>query len=187
MRTLMLTLAVTATLAACSKSDPGTDSAATPAPATARPAAAVGPFSATGLEALDRYEQLARDHATAIEKAAPADLLVAQSEELVAIAAEVLPEFLSARPDCRAYLETALALKDTWTTLTAEQIEAGYHKDGALPKVANGAACYHMKDLIVHPITAQVLLAEDPEGNRAEARHEIDEVVAHVAVVKATR
>ena len=192
MRALVLLASTILILAACSKPDPAADQAAasTP-PATTQPAAApaapAGPFSTASLEALDRYAEAARTHAAAIEAGEAVETLSAQGDELVKIAASVLPDFLTVRPDCREYLEKALALHEIWTTLSAEDIEAGYHKDGALPKIEDAAACYHMKDLIVHPITAQALLAEDAEGNRAQARLEIDEVVAHVAVVKATR
>jgi hypothetical protein len=43
-----------------------------------------------------------------------------------------------------------------------------------------------MKDLIVHPITARALLREAPD-QRAPARREIEEVLAHIGVVRATR
>ena len=193
MRALVLLASTTLILAACSKSEPAAEQAAastppaTSQPAATAPAAPAGPFSAASLQALDRYAEAARAHAASIEAGEAVETLTAQGDELVKIAASVLPDFLTVRPDCREYLEKALALHEIWTTLSAEDIEAGYHKDGALPKIENAAACYHMKDLIVHPITAQALLAEDAEGNRAEARHEIDEVVAHAAVVKATR
>lgn len=146
---------------------------------------AVPALPADALRALERYETQAREYLVALDGGDPVDELDAHAEELVATAAEVLPAFLELKPHCRAYLEAALALRERWQDLDAAAIEAGYHKDGALPKVDDAAACYHMKDLIVHPITARALLREAPE-QRAPARREIEEVLAHIGVVRAT-
>lgn len=186
MRSALLLTATCLALAACSAPDNSqqatTETASAPSPASAK-----SPFSISNLAAFDRYESTAREFAQAIDDDAPTDELAAYSEELVEIAAGIVPEFVAARPDCSEYLDATLKLRDIWTNLSAEEIETGYHKDQALPKITNGAACYHMKDLVVHPITAQALLLEDAIGNRDRARREIDEVVAHVSVVKALR
>lgn len=97
-----------------------------------------------------------------------------------------MPEFVAARPHCEPYLAAALRLGKLWTSLTPAQIEAGYHKDGELPAVDDAAACYHMKDLVVHPLTALAHLAQDTPDTAA-ARREIDEVIAHVSVVRDMR
>ncbi len=186
----LLPLALSLLLVACG-SNGGDAPIVTPPTATGSPSgeATTTPADAPQAafhDALTRYETAARDYVAAIDSDAAAEALAARTDALVAIAAEALPEFLSRQPHCRGYLEAAMTLKDTWTTLSAEEIEAGYHKDGALPKIDNAAACYHFKDLIVHPITAQALLNEG-DDNRAAARREIDEVIAHLVVVRATR
>ncbi len=190
MRIRLLPLALSVILAACG-GDGGNAPVAPPLAATGGPVSEVTTTpadtpSAAFEDTLTRYEAAAREYVAAIDTGTAAGALAARTDALVAIAAEALPAFLTRQPHCRAYLEAALALRDNWTTLSAEEIEAGYHKDGALPKIDNATACYHFKDLIVHPITAQALLNEG-EDNRADARREIDEVIAHVAVVRATR
>jgi hypothetical protein len=152
--------------------------------ATAR-TSAVPALPSDALRALERYEEQARDYLVALDGGEAIAELDAHAEELVATAAEILPAFLEIKPHCRAYLDTALSLRERWQDLDAAAIEAGYHKDGALPAVDDAAACYHMKDLIVHPITARALLREAPE-QRAPARREIEEVLAHIGVVRAT-
>ena len=189
-RLLPLALSLFLFLAACS-SDDGKAPAATPPAATNAAAGAAATASgdtppSAFQDALSQYEAAARDYITAIDAGTPAPKLTTHLDSLLAIAEKLLPGFLDLQPHCRDYLQSALALKDTWTTLSAEEIEAGYHKDGKLPKIDNAGACYHFKDLIVHPITAQALLTESGD-NRAAARHEIDEVIAHLAVVRATR
>jgi hypothetical protein len=166
----------------------GCDRQASPPPQEAASArtAATPKLPADALRALERYEEQARGYLVALDGEETVAELDAHAEELVATAAEVLPAFLDLKPHCRAYLETALALRERWQDLDAAAIEAGYHKDGALPAVDDAAACYHMKDLIVHPITARALLREAPD-QRAPARREIEEVLAHIGVVRATR
>lgn len=183
MFTRLLPLTLSLVLAACG----GSNGDATPAANANGSTAGAASVPASAFETgLTRYEAAARDYVAAIDANTPAQALTPHLDKLLAISGELLPEFLSRKPHCRSYLEAALALKDTWTTLSADQIETGYHKDEALPRIDNAAACYHFKDLIVHPITAQALLNEG-EGNRAGARREIDEVIAHLAVVRATR
>jgi hypothetical protein len=166
----------------------GCDRQATPPAAEAAAAwtTAAPALPAEALRALERYELQAREYLVALDEGEAIAELDAHADELVATSAEVLPAFLELKPHCRAYLETALALRERWQDLDAAAIEAGYHKDGALPAVDDAAACYHMKDLIVHPITARALLREAPDQS-APARREIEEVLAHIGVVRATR
>lgn len=167
-------IALVAAVAACGRE---------PAPATPEGGPAL---SATARAALDRYQDQAREFSAAIEAGAPADELSAHADELLASADAVMPEFLAARPHCEPYLTAALRLGKLWTSLTPAQIESGYHKDGELPAVEDAASCYHMKDLVVHPLTALAHLAQDPPDGAA-ARREIDEVIAHVSVVRDMR
>ncbi len=171
------------TLSACSDRDAAQSSASEP------PTAAVSTgFSADSLTALSQYEvqALALVERLSGDAAVDADDINHRAEDLVAIATGIVPDFLRLQPHCRSYLEATQTLIGSWRELGSAAIEAGYHKDGALPKIDNAAACYHMKDLIVHPISAQALIAEDT-GNRAPARREIEEVLAHLSVVRATR
>lgn len=179
---------VALSLAACEKSTDGVGSASPTAPAanSASTQPDANALPADALQQLDRYTMQARELITSIDAKAPTDEIQAHAEEMIATSEAVLPAFLERRPHCSAYLNAAVALKNSWTTMTSEQIEAGYHKDGAMPKIENAAACYHMKDMIVHPITALALLKESPDNTR-KAKHEIEEVIAHVTVVKAMR
>ena len=154
-----------------------------------RAAAAAGTAAAPAdpvLTALDDYERRARALAKQLGAAGEPAALREASTALVDLSATVAPAFAARQPQCAAYLDAALRVREAWPTLDVATIERDYHDDGALPKVAEGgAACYHMKDLIVHPATVLVLLAQ-PELDRAQARKEIDEVLAHVGAVRAT-
>lgn len=184
MRAIVPVVLAILVVSACSKP---AETATTVLPAaTMKPSQTISALPTEALKQLDRYETQARALVSAIDASQPQDELDAHAEELVATSEAILPAFVALRPHCTAYLNAALALKTNWTTMTPDQIEAGYHKDGAMPKTQNATACYHMKDLIVHPITAMALLREGSQ-NAGKARHEIEEVVAHVSVVKATR
>ena len=85
-------------------------------------------------------------------------------ERLMVLAEDITPAFIARHPNCKAYLEASLRIRGQWATLDPEAIERDYHDDEALPKEGTSPACYHMKDLIVHPATAAALLsAESPE------------------------
>jgi hypothetical protein len=105
----------------------------------------------------------------------------ARAESLLAQAAELAPAFGERHPQCAEYLAASLRVRGARPTLDAATIERDYHDDAAIPKVAtNGAVRCHMKDLIVHPATALVLLSQ-PGANLAQSKQEIEEVLAHVA------
>lgn len=102
-------------------------------------------------------------------------------------AAGLVAPFSVQHPVCRDYLAGAMGLRDRWSTLSLERIEADYHHDAALPRIANAGdqgLCYQMKDLLVHPLTALRLLRE-PVVDRATLSHEITEVVAHGRALQA--
>lgn len=97
------------------------------------------------------------------------------------LAADMIPPFSLRYPGCSRYLEAALNLRTSWSSLSIDTIERDYHHDAALPKPAhegNRALCYQMKDLLVHPLTALRLLREQPVDVDS-IRHEIVEVIAH--------
>lgn len=157
------------------------------APGASAPSEAGSPhtrtWSGAGLAALDAYERTARELAAGIEARRDVDILVATGEVLMAEGMILVPEFTSRHPHCAAYLEAASAVRKTWRELDHDTIERDYHEDGALQRPDNAAACYHMKDLVVHPATALVLLTQD-EPDFEAAKREIDEVLAHMVVVR---
>jgi hypothetical protein len=130
---------------------------------------------------LRQYETDARGCVNAIRNAALADAQ-ACTRQLLELGAAMVPAYIARKPDCKAYLEATLKIRDIWSQLSPEVIERDYHHDGALPVSDATAVCYHMKDLIVHPATALKLLSL-PEPDRLRAARELEEVVAHAGVV----
>ena len=96
----------------------------------------------------------------------------------------MVPGYIQRFPECRAYLEAAVKVRDIWQSLDAEKMERDYHHDGALPGHGDTPVCYHVKDLVVHPATALVLLAQSPP-DFVQAQAEIAEVVQHAGFVEA--
>jgi hypothetical protein len=113
-----------------------------------------------------------------------ADLAAArqEAEALMELGAALVPGFVARHPRCADYLDAALAVRSGWRAMDVETIERDYHHDGALPKLEDAGACYHMKDLVVHPATALVLLSAQPP-DIAQAQAEIAEVVQHADFV----
>src|SRR5690606_13342298 len=108
-------------------------------------------------------------------------------QELAARAEALVVPFSTRFPACAAYLDAAVALSGSWSTLSLEEIEHGYHHDAALPAVAAASdqgLCYQMKDLLVHPLTALRMLQEEAV-DAAALQHEIIEVVAHGEALRA--
>jgi hypothetical protein len=132
---------------------------------------------------LDQYGSEAADLASALAEGAETDRLTSQAEGLVDRAAEIVPAFVGVHPHCAPYLEAALQVRERWPQLDHETMERDYHHDGALPKIENAGFCYHMKDLITHPASVLVLLSQD-EPDLVQAKAEIDEVLAHMQVVR---
>jgi len=125
----------------------------------------------------DAARSVAADLEAGVEPQSLAPALAALSER----AAALVEPFSARRPACADYLRAASALRDRWSTMTLDEIEQGYHRDDALPAIADPnarAVCYQMKDLIVHPLSALRLLQEDAVDTSA-LRHEVVEVVAH--------
>jgi hypothetical protein len=146
------------------------------------PAAHAAPMDA----AFDAYVADARAVVAAIDAGgakSQAPALTALAKKADAMVAPFTAQF----PVCGEYLKATQALNASWSRMSLEQIEADYHKDGALPRIENAqdrALCYQMKDLLVHPLTGLRLLQE-PELDVTSLRHEIDEVVSHGAALKA--
>lgn len=104
------------------------------------------------------------------------------AESLLALGVSLVPGFVERHPQCQAYLEAAIKVQGEWPRLDLASIERDYHHDGALPTPDNAGVCYHMKDLVVHPATVLVLLAQSqPDWPKAQA--EIAEVIQHAEFV----
>ncbi len=134
--------------------------------------------------ALDDYERDALDLVAAFDAHGEVNDLGRRAQGLLNLSAYITPNFIARQPECGEYLNAALVLRERWQELDAETIERDYHDDAALPVEGTPPVCYHMKDLIVHPATVLVLLRE-AEPDMAQARREIDEVIAHIAAVRA--
>lgn len=185
-RRLLLALATIAMIAGCASEAPETQSApassASTAPVAAPPAAP--PEAAVGGDDLDAY--LASASALEARLAPGADLAAVRSEAtaLMEQGARLVPGYIERFPECQAYLEAAVKVRDLWQGLDAETIERDYHHDGALPDHGDTPVCYHVKDLVVHPATALVLLTQSPP-DFVQARAEITEVVQHGGFIEA--
>jgi ABC-type glycerol-3-phosphate transport system substrate-binding protein len=158
--------------------------AATPDPAPPVDTQVPAPTADTVARSLDDYEQLAAALSAELGGQAAPEIVRRDAVALLEIASGVTPAFVAAQPHCAEYMAAALAVRDALPMLDPETIERDYHADGVLPALgADGAVCYHMKDLVVHPATVQVLLAQEP-FDREQAKREIDEAVAHIAAVR---
>jgi hypothetical protein len=145
----------------------------------AQPAA----YDDTTMAQLDQYEIGASALVDAIGRDEPTADLVARVEGLLDLADAMMPAFVARHPGCSAYLEAARQVRERWQDLDVETLERDYHDDGALPSAGATPACYHIKDLVVHPASAAALLSQDPPDPDA-ARREISEVLAHLDVVR---
>ena len=112
---------------------------------------------------------------------APADEVATLSKELTSTGLSMLPTLIQLHTECAEYLGAIQSVGPTLHTLPLEEIESGYHADGKLPQVSS-AECYHGKDLVVHPATVTAL-AKAGLTDRAKAKHEIEEVLAHLGAV----
>jgi hypothetical protein len=174
-RLLPFALGAVFALSACSESPaPAANAATAPAPSV---------YDAPVLQSIDAYEAEARAVSEALARNAAATDVVARVERLLTLAEAITPAFNARHPACTAYLTAAAGVRTRWRELGAETLERDYHDDGALPTAGIVPACYHMKDLIVHPASAAALVTQ-PAPDYAAAKHEIDEVIAHVSVVR---
>ena len=109
----------------------------------------------------------------------------AAAKELVTISKSLLPAVVAKKPICEAYLSAAIKAADEMLTISVDEIERDYHADGKLPPVKD-AACYHAKDLLVHPATVVVLAANQTHDQKTKEQmhHEIEEVLEHFGQVK---
>lgn len=179
-RFAFLTVTLSVVLSACDK-----DTGAQPATpqvdqSSSKAMARVSPASK---KALAEYEMVARDFLQGIEADASAQQLQTLAQRMLDLGVSVVPDYVTAVPDCQRYLEEAAKIESRWPELDPEVIERDYHQDGALPPMPNNVDCYHMKDVVVHPATALAILAQ-PEVDRDQVRLEIFEVVSHAIAVR---
>lgn len=111
--------------------------------------------------------------------------LAKSSEELTQLSVKLLPDFVSKQPICTEYIQAVMNAQTAMLNLSLEDIERDYHADGKLPEIKD-AACYHAKDLLVHPATAAIIskTLDDTTENRQQLKHEIEEVLEHFNQVK---
>tara|TARA_B110001452_G_scaffold187312_1_gene157716 strand:+ start:895 stop:1380 length:486 start_codon:yes stop_codon:yes gene_type:complete len=140
--------------------------------------------AASSSDLLDNYGKLAQLTTQQINTASYKEVGAASSK-LVDIAKQFLPAFSLKNPVCKEYVDAVMKAADTMQKISLEEIEADYHHDGKLPKVADGS-CYHAKDLLVHPATVVVMASKlkDTKANRESMAAELYEVIAHLGAVK---
>lgn len=143
----------------------------------------LGRVSPASKSALAEYERVAREFLNQAEANAAVPELQPLAQRMLELGIEVVPDYVGAVPDCKAYLEEAAKIESRWSELDPEVIERDYHQDGALPPMPQNVDCYHMKDVVVHPATALALLAQ-PVVDWEQVRLEISEVVSHAIAVR---
>lgn len=145
---------------------------------------ASAPYPPETIALIERYA--AQAQALSAELVAGVDTASAtrSAETLLVLGAEIVPAFVERHPYCGPYLKAAMQVQSGWRQMDVATLERDFHKDGALPQVEGDAkTCYHMKDLVVHPATALVLLSQSPP-DVTSAQREITEVIAHAHLVK---
>lgn len=107
-----------------------------------------------------------------------------QSEQLVSLSKSIISEVNKNLPQCTEYFTALSDAADTMADLSLDVIESGYHSDGLLPPLKDGT-CYHAKDLLVHPATVQAMarIGMKTDKEWQQAKHEIEEVLAHLSAV----
>lgn len=155
---------------------------ATTAEANATAPSAAAPQAAEGAEGAEGYAARASALQSRLVQGADLAAVRQEAQALMELGAALVPGFVARHPRCADYLDAALAVRSGWRAMDVETIERDYHHDGALPKLEDAGACYHMKDLVVHPATALVLLSAQPP-DIAQAQAEIAEVVQHADFV----
>jgi hypothetical protein len=109
--------------------------------------------------------------------------VLAAADELTRTGRALLPAVLARHPECSEYFAAIEAAAPTLRDLPLERIESGYHADGELPATPGGA-CYHGKDLVVHPATVAAMAKGGLAEHRSDAELEIVEVLEHLSGVE---
>ena len=119
-----------------------------------------------------------------LNKQNPAQL-TEKSKALVELSKSIVKANIRSLPQCKVYLTALLNAADNIAQLPINEIESGYHSDGKLPPLTDGA-CYHAKDLLVHPATVQAMAIQGIDSNAQwkQAAHETEEVLEHLSIVE---
>ena len=131
-----------------------------------------------------RYENNAKALITSIDNKAASEAIKGLGTQLTQTGLAMIPLLTEKYPACASYFDALKKASQTFASLSLEAIEKDYHQDGKLPKSPDGS-CYHGKDLVVHPATV-VIMAQtgiETEEQKVSARHEIEEVLAHLSAV----
>lgn len=112
------------------------------------------------------------------------DVIEKQSKKLVDLSKSIIAQVNKNLPQCTEYFTALSDAADTMADLSLDVIESGYHSDGLLPPLKDGT-CYHAKDLLVHPATVQAMarIGMKTDKEWQQAKHEIEEVLAHLSAV----
>ncbi|MAA80537.1 MAG: hypothetical protein CL916_14880 [Deltaproteobacteria bacterium] len=129
----------------------------------------------------ETYKSQAESLISKIEGNAAVEEIDKLSQNLTKTGLAMIPALIKLHPECTEYLNAILKVGSTLHTLSLEEIESGYHADGKLPKMSS-PTCYHGKDLVVHPATVTAM-AKAGLSDRESAKHEIQEVIAHLGEV----
>ena len=148
-----------------------------------KPLPAVADSVATTTESDGKYRAEAEALVAAIDGGIDAAEVGRLAENLTKTGLAMLPAMIETHAECKAYLEAIIAVGDKLKDMPLAEIEAGYHSDGKLPETPS-AACYHGKDLVVHPATV-VALVNGGLTDREQAKAEITEVLGHLGAVEA--
>ena len=191
MRNVLLILVTIGCLACSSKSDEPAKSSAkkvettanTPKAAdkveNAKPAA-----NSKGKILLDAYNTESKARLDFIAAEPKSQKVKDASKSLIDKGISLTKLMLDKEPECAPYLNALLKAAPTLGSLSAEEIETGYHQDGKLPKSPK-EACYHAKDLVVHPATVLVMAKSAEPVKPVEMKKEIAEVIAHLHHIRA--
>ena len=171
---------------ACSSSEVPQQQPAAPEAAVAKTVATPAvPVFEGGNMTPDLYRRLATELTGAIESGQNADVIAARAQRLTLTGLGLLTNLRSKHPECEAYFDAIVQVAPKLGDMPLERIETGFHADGELPK-SPGGACYHGKDLVVHPATVVALAKaglKTPE-DRNKAVGEITEVLNHLTAVQ---
>lgn len=153
-------------------------------PEAAIPPDVTPPYAPETVALIERYTVEAQSLAAKLRPGVDVAAAAEAAETLLALGADIVPAFVQRNPYCGDYLAAALQVQDGWRSMDAATLERDFHKDAALPQVQGDAkVCYHMKDMVVHPATALVLLSQSPPDIDT-AQKEITEVIAHSLIVR---
>lgn len=178
----------------------GTACQRTPAPADVAPSTAlpvagvppeatiapdvIPPYGPATVQLIERYTVEAQALSAKLRPGVDVVAAAEAAEALLAIGAQVVPAFVERNPHCGDYLAATLQVQDGWRRMDVATLERDFHKGAALPEVKGDArACYHMKNLVVRPAAALVLLSQSPPEVDA-AQSEITRAISDSLLVK---